>query len=521
MATADPRGAGRRAHPLARVVARIDIALVVVVAAALFLAFWRLDAFPRTWFDEGIHLQAARNLVEDGTYAARSADGTLDYAPTIGVGPTLLLPVAGALDIGGNDLLAARIVPAAYLLIATILLYLVTRSLFGRLAAVATTLIIFTMPSLDWIETGRQVLGEVPALVFLLAGGICAARAKSRWAVAGAGLLLGLAMVTKGQYVLILPVTLVVLAAIDITRTRHRPAAWHVALFITAAATWVFWFATLLVIIGDGQIIETYRVLRQSSGGALLVFDIDRARAALKVLLGPSSYFLVAPAALVGMLGLRSARGDRQLALMGIWLFQATWLAWFAFASIGWPRYAFAGLAINAILMGSLVAQAGAIAAPALRRHAGWNWRSAGAAAALVAIAALVTLGAARTLAPVTDTSNAEPLEFVAVIEATTPANSVIDGWEPELGFLTDRPLQYPPPGTLDRVVRATWLGGQSPDLTPGLTGDYVIIGPFARWVGVYRGVEASPEYRLVSTVGPYQLFRHETQGSRQTSGGR
>jgi hypothetical protein len=71
-----------------------------------------------------------------------------------------------------------------------------------------------------------------------------------------------------------------------------------------------------------------------------------------------------------------------------------------------------------------------------------------------------------------------------------------------------DRAIQYPPNGSLDRVVRAYWFGDEPmPDFSQQLQGDYLLIGPFARWVGVYQHAAESPSYTRVATVGPYELF--------------
>ncbi|HEX5167297.1 MAG TPA: hypothetical protein VFV93_17955, partial [Thermomicrobiales bacterium] len=111
--------AGQRRLSVAVAGLNLDLAVAGVVLLMLLLGFIRLDRYPAPWFDEGIHLQVAKNLVADGTYAARSADGTLDYAPAIGVGPTLLLPVAAAQQLFGTSLEASRTVPVLYLLLAT------------------------------------------------------------------------------------------------------------------------------------------------------------------------------------------------------------------------------------------------------------------------------------------------------------------------------------------------------------------------------------------------------------------
>jgi hypothetical protein len=486
-------------------ISQVDVSLIIVVASIMLLGFWHLDQYPATWFDEGHHLQVAKNLTAGGPYAARSADGEIDYAPSIGVGPTVLFPVAASLELGGTSLTAARVVPVAYLIVATLLLYLVGRSLFSNVAGAATVMIAMTLPALDWVSTGRQVLGEVPAIAFLLLGGVLALRATTAYSLIAAGCVVGLAMVTKGQYLVILPPVLVILALVDYVGPRHRSVRWHATLLISAVGTYFVWLTTLIALMGDGHVVENVRLLRKSSAGALLVFDVDRMLNSLKLLLGPGSYLLVVPAAVAGLWAIRTASGNRQFALMGLWIFQAVWLVWYCFASIGWPRYAFAGLAVNTVFMGFVVSSVFANV-----RH----WRIPTAkrlplpAVAGAIFCVLLLPGAMRTLVPLTRSENRDVQAFVAELESITPESAVIDGWEPEVGFLTDRAIQYPPPGSLDRVVRAYWFGGEPmPDFSQQLQGEYLLIGPFSRWVGVYRYAAASPAYSRIAVEGPYELY--------------
>jgi 4-amino-4-deoxy-L-arabinose transferase-like glycosyltransferase len=483
----------------------IDLAVAGVVLMMLLLGFIRLDRYPAPWFDEGIHLQVAKNLVADGTYAARSADGTLDYAPSIGVGPTLLLPVAGTLKLFGTSLEAGRAVPVLYLMLATALIFMISRRLFGRLAAFTTLIILLAMPALDWVETGRQVLGEVPALTFVLLGGLLVLRARSIMTLIPAGLVLGLALVTKGQYVLILPAALLALAAIDLRWTRHRTRNWHVTLFVAVMSAWALWIATLLLVVGDGNVVENVGMLRESSSGALLVFDIGRMAAAWRVVLGPSTFMLVVPASIFGIWTIRVAEGERRFALLALWLVQAAWLGWFVTASIGWPRYAFAGLALNAIFAGDLIKRLAGLARQAFFRPTRFSPAIVVAGLALVA---LVAAGNWRTLSPIVRQNDQDAVRFAALVDNQVPAGSVVDGWEPELGFLSDHPYQAPPPGSLSTVVEARWFGGTMPDFSSDLDGDFLVIGPFARWVGVYREASASTNWQQMAVVGQYTLYQ-------------
>ena len=488
----------------------LELALAGVTILILAMAFLHLDSYPATWFDEGSYLEVAQNLAQDGPYAAVSGDGTRDFAPVIGVGPTVLFPVAAILRLGESDSLgSARIVTVIYLIVASGLLYLVASSIFDRRSGLLTLLIALTLPALGWLETGRQVLGEVPAVAFLLLGGIVVARSRAVPGLLTGGAVLGLAMVTKGQYVMILPLAIFTVAVIDYFTDRARSVRWYVLLLGSVGATYAIWILGLLALIGDGNIVSNYRLLRESSSGALLVFDLDRMIAGLRFLLGPRTLLLIVPSLLVGVWEWRRGTGERRWHILMLLVFQIEWLAWFAFASIAWPRYAFPALALNTIFGGYLITR---LMAPAqgLRLEGQRKYRLSSVLS--VAVVAALGLGIAASgwlqIRPILGSDEREPQEFAVIIDRTVAADQTIDGWEPEINFLSDHRLIYPPLGSLDRVVRAEWLGAEdSIDFSPDLTGDYLVVGPFGRWVGVYEAAETSGDYQLVGKSGSYELF--------------
>src|SRR6476659_9341044 len=88
----------------------------LIAAAFVFLAFYHLRDYPTPWFDEGSHLHVPKSLVLFGVYSDYSSDGFRAFGPTLGVGPTVMLPVAAAFKLFGIGLLQARMVIALYLL---------------------------------------------------------------------------------------------------------------------------------------------------------------------------------------------------------------------------------------------------------------------------------------------------------------------------------------------------------------------------------------------------------------------
>jgi hypothetical protein len=135
--------------------------------------------------------------------------------------------------------------------------------------------------------------------------------------------------------------------------------------------------------------------------------------------------------------------------------------------------------------------------------------RAALVGAGVAALCAVLLAGGWVELSPLVRADQREPQRFAAVLDASVPAGAVVDAWEPELSFLSNAALQYPPPGSLDKTVRARWLGQTTQhDFSSDLKGEYLVVGPFARWVGAYATALNSGRYSLVNRVGAYELYR-------------
>ena len=204
--------ANRRALSIA-----LGAAALVVLGV---LVFYNLTAWPVTWFDEGSHLHVPKTLVTDGVYADKSSDGYRYFGPTLGVGPTVMLPIALAFEFGGIGLLQARVVMALYLLAALAAFFKLASRFDGKRFAVIAVALLVTMRGASTLEYGRQVLGEVPGLFFMVAGLALWFGGKERTSILrliGAGLLLGLSIVTKSQNLLVIAPALLVAATVPKT----------------------------------------------------------------------------------------------------------------------------------------------------------------------------------------------------------------------------------------------------------------------------------------------------------------
>ncbi len=89
---------------------------LTALAGVLFLALFNLTSYPTTWGDEGAYLHVPKTLVEFGKYADRSSEGFRYFGVPLGVGPTVMLPIAAMFKVFGISLWSARLVIVAYLI---------------------------------------------------------------------------------------------------------------------------------------------------------------------------------------------------------------------------------------------------------------------------------------------------------------------------------------------------------------------------------------------------------------------
>jgi len=182
------------------------VLLGIVVVAIAWASVNLLDS-PRPWFDEALYLQSARMLAEQGKYALPIAPHETVPLSFITVGFPLLLPIAFVFRIFGTSFFAARVVMLGFLGVCIALAALWSRRRYGRWAGVWTALLFATFSPL--YGNGKNVLGEVPGLVFTFAASIALLhieRGKRGAKIFGVfGFLLGLAAVTKPAFLPLLP----------------------------------------------------------------------------------------------------------------------------------------------------------------------------------------------------------------------------------------------------------------------------------------------------------------------------
>jgi hypothetical protein len=488
------------------------------------MALYNLTAYPLTWYDEGSHLHVPKTFVRFGVYADLSSEGYRHYGPTIGVGPTVLLPIAAAFRLLGIGLLQARLVMALYLLGTVYVFYLLAYRLGqSRLAWVATALLIASR-SVSLAEYGRQALGEVPGLFFVIAGLVLwfAKWEKAGWGrLVMVGLLFGLAMVTKHVYLLVLVPTLGLAWLVNLVYYRTASHRVFILPGLIAGLCFAFWQVYMIVYLGPATASENLAKFRQFTSGAALVFSPELMRHGIKELLGLKVYLgWLVPVLVYGFTtALPRRREGQQWGVL--YILVTVNLVWYTVASVGWLRYAFPGLAVASLfvarffrdLTGDFRFEIEALwsalrkGRPALRKHA-LHWTM------LAWLAVMIVLPLGQTVYEIVFPPFNAPLAMAAYLDEHVPHEALIETWEPEMGFLTDHDYHYPPQLLLNTAVGYMWYGGPAPtetyDFVQTARPDYVLVGAFSQWVSLYPPELLAGRYKRVTTIGAYELYEKD-----------
>jgi len=489
-----------------------SVGAAVAIALLLFLSLYNLTNYPVTWFDEGSHLHVPKALVRFGVYADYSSEGFRYDGPIVSVGPTVMLPIAAAFKLFGIGLLQARLVMVLYLLAAIYAFYRLALVLGGRQLAWVATALLVTSREVSLIEYGRQVLGEVPGLFFMAAG---LALWLASWEKAGlrqlmlVGLLMGLSMVTKKQYLLVLVPTLGLAWLANQLYYRTAPQRIFILLGLVAVTCFALWQIYLILYLSPATASQNLEMLRQQSASAAFVFSPCLMKESLKYLLSLDVYLgMLAPVLVYGLvISLpRQREGQRWGTL---WILMVVNLAWYVIASIGWPRYAFPGLSIASLFVASFFHrltdgfQIGASnlwralqgEKSNLHKHA-LRW------AMLLWLLVMWARPLVYTVRQIVTPPPNLPVAMAAYLDQHVPRDALIETFEPEMGFLTDHRYHFAPLVILEQAVRHVWLGGPPPsesyDFVQRERPDYVLVGPFARWIDLYPAEMLAERYRLV-----------------------
>ncbi|MGQ9926712.1 MAG: hypothetical protein ACUVS4_07555 [Chloroflexaceae bacterium] len=498
--------------------ARRLAAWLALTLALLVAGLWNLNGGP-VWWDEGWTLSVARTWAETGHYG-RLRDGH-PAAPGLEAAFTTTLPVGLSMRLFGVGLWQGRLFGVLCAVASLLLLAaLGARLNHGRLAwaTAGAALLLSIHPQIQPLLQGRQVLAEMPMLVYLLAGylGLWATLG-GRWgALLPTVLLLGAAWISKGQTAPFLLASLLAPAVVALLMRR-----WRVASIFALALGGAVLSAHLLRRLGAALLLDP-AFLPEPVEGLLgmvaIVFTVFHRLYALENML-----FFGFPA-LCGLLwGARRLWHERASAHAGApaWYLRLTllafcgsWLAWFLALSVGVPRYMAVPCVVASLFVAELLYDLSGGFALRERLHA------LGALLTLrrpsrAGVAALLALLLVAAAAPLTmlslvkayATADHSAQRIAAWLNAQPPGSRV-ETYESELHFLLNQPYTFPP----DQVHVALGKRYLEVDLAAPVDydprasdPDFLVIGGFGH--DLYLPIVATGQFRLVAQEGIYRLY--------------
>ena len=494
----------------------VACAFLVVIALATF----NLQYYPRTWYDEGINLQAARALAESGRYGLEYSGQFHPFDRSMSTGPTVIAAVALTFKLFGVGLIQGRMVMVGYLVLATLGLYVLGRQLFDRLVAVVAVFVVASLGEVGLFANGRHVLGEVAALAFLYWGVAIFLKAwpsKSDVLFLAAGTLFGLAILTKIQFLLIAPV-LLVLCAVGRLRGSTPSARQFILLFLGVAGPTGLWYAYQLIDLGMGGLLERIDWLRQGATTTSYTAPLSRSLGAVKLLI-TSGFAIWGLAGLLYVWLLPHRESSSLPARLVLQAFAVIWLAWFVFLSVGWARYAVPVAVTGSLFEAKLLCDLARKVSPIGRDRFTFVPRTYLAdplgTALLAALFAVVVGGILVNADTIARSRDASPQEFGNVIMQQVSPNAVVESSEWEIGFLAKRTYHVPPIPLLERANAIVTLHQSAESLESyrvPATVSYIVDGPYSKLTGIYRGQLATGEFVRVASVGEYDLYRRVSQ---------
>ncbi len=495
-----------------------------VLVLLLFLAgSFHLTGFPAAWWDEGWTLSVARNWVEHGHYGrmlegARSAPGLEAAFPVTAL-------VAGSFKLLGVGIWQGRLVSVLCMIGSMGLMYLLALRLYNRRVALGTLFVILFMsphPILHPFFIGHQVLAEMPMLFFLLCGFALFGLAvrKSPWYFGLVLIFWGLALNSKAQIVPFFALSLLVPLTVALSGRKKK-----MAIFFVLGLLGSFAISKLLLLL-QGFLLAGHTLPAEQLQGMYevlaLVFTPDSRLFTIIFVLETGVPILIA----FGYAACkrfpvfrhpREASDDEFLRLA--WLTLAgSWLAWYVFLSIGFPRYMFPPMFLGSIFVAVLIADL----------TTNFNWRISlthltdawkrrrlnQQSAALILSAILMGVAVPSTVSSLTyqyvKNFNISAMQTADYIHAHTSPDILIETYDSELHFLLNRKVHYPSDQVHVELNRQTFLGQDVRINYDPLARDpdVLVVGVQSRIWKLYDPVINSGAFRFMIRIGRYDIYQ-------------
>ncbi|HZI85881.1 MAG TPA: hypothetical protein VFD48_03545 [Pyrinomonadaceae bacterium] len=513
--TESPNKASREGM-ICRINCRLFLPAISIVGI-VFALTTNIESVPPLWRDEGWTISVARNWVELGHYG-RLKNGALAPRGLEG-GTPVVASVALSFLLFDVGVYQARLVFVAYTLAALALLYYLAHRFYNRAIAIGSLGVLIFLSShadLHPFIMGRQVLGEVPAIVFLLLGLMCFlfAGEKSLWFILPSILFWSIALITKAQVQPFWVMSLAIPLMVTLCRRNWRAASLLGAGLIGAyllSLAWLQFIAGLQSmhrppLSGLTQVIAL--ALNKHSRSAVLM---ETYQFGLPTLLGFCWAFWVL---------LRKSNhfeNHTDVVRLAFLVLAGSWFAWYEFLSIGWVRYMFPPVFLGSIFVAAMLFDwTERFNFASTIKRAGGAIRSfhlsSGSLSALAAIV-LVAMSLARTgtilYGAYVVTPDNSVMEVAQFLNTRTSPQALIETYESELLAFLKRRYHYPPDQTAVELIRKFSFGERvTIDYDPlAADPDFLVIGPTNRFWDFYDPYLKTGAFRLLQSYSRYDIY--------------
>lgn len=511
---------------------KYKITAVILFLCIYMLALHNLGVVPRPWFDEGWVLSLARNWVVSGHYGHLLQNEPVP-STILNAGLPATAPVALSFHTLGIGIWQGRLPNVFFLMGVCILIYHLAQRLYNRKIAVWTlvVLLLFSMfPDLHPVFMGRQALGEIPAMFFLLAGYalLFASWHKNRWGIVVASLSFGIALQTKPQLFPFFAASLF----IPILWLSFRKS-WQEVRLLSITLLLAF-FASAMVSWGSQLFLDS-SFFTSTSGGDAYAMTTD-----LEVLLTYIAVFdpiyrlnlfkifiplLVGFPVILGIVYIgfhqirhlpqRPVTDFRSTWVLILWIYAFTALCWFYFLSIGFLRYLFPAALIGSMFVAkaiydltfgfNFIAVYKSLVQHLHQRSLNTESIKLVLLSLFLLIAFSINLYYLSTLFTYTEDSYTDVLAY---LHNETPPTALIETYESELYLLLQRDYHYPPDSLQHVLNKNVHLKQGLPiEYDPTSVGiDYVVIGWSKIWP-LYNSLIADGTLELIYKNDNYRVF--------------
>src|SRR5688500_7619127 len=474
-----------------------------------------LGSTPPPWWDEGWTMSVARNWVTEGNYG-RLLDG--QPAPRgLEAAFPVTATVALSFSLFGVGVIQARLVAVIFTLAALALLYELARRFYNRSIAIATLLVLIFMSGqvdINPLIAGRQVLAEIPALCFLLAGYLCFILAEKHLLLFMPAVVCfwSVALFTKAQVRPFWAAAMLLPAVLMLLRHRWRSAGMFGVGLIGAPALYLCWEYVFARILPSSSVTGLARVI------ALVWLKETRLFILTDILhYGIPTLFGVCWSLWRILKDKNQLQSHTDVVRFSFLVLAGSWFVWYITLSLAWVRYIF-----PAVFLGSIFAAA-MLDAWTNHFNLAYTIERAGTALTklrfraqnLTALAAivLVAMSVGQTLTVLygayiveADSSIDDTLHF---LNTATPPNALIETYETELFFRLNRRYHYPPDQVHVDLIRRNSFGERVRiDYDPLVTDpDYLVVGPQSKFWDFYDPYLTSGTFRSLQKSSRYVIF--------------